>query len=124
MNYLAIDYGTKRIGLALSILGVISPLPLIYNDKDKFSLILKICQNNSVDKIFIGISEGDFSKQITNFASKLSNMIKLPIELIEESVSTIEADQLFKQLRKKKKKYKKEIDSISAAIILRRAITN
>jgi len=124
MNYLAIDYGTKRIGLAISTSGIISTISPIANNKESFSVLIKICQNHQIDKVFVGISEGDFAKQTQDFVAQLKDVLKLPIEEIEEAVSTIEAQQLFQQLHKKKKNYKKEIDSISAAIILRRALTN
>ena len=49
-------------------------------------------------------------------------MVELDVELIEEAVSTIEADEIYKENKKSKKKYKSLIDSIAAAVILRRAI--
>ena len=52
----------------------------------------------------------------------LQNMLKLPVEGVEETVSTIEATQIFLTNKKNKKKYKSLIDSISAAVILRRAL--
>jgi RNase H-fold protein (predicted Holliday junction resolvase) len=49
-------------------------------------------------------------------------MVELDIEMIEEAISTIEADQIYKKNKRPKKKYKSKIDSIAAAVILRRAI--
>jgi RNase H-fold protein (predicted Holliday junction resolvase) len=49
-------------------------------------------------------------------------VIKLPIETVEESVSTIEAEGIFSESGKNAKSYKKQIDSIAAAVILNRVI--
>jgi putative Holliday junction resolvase len=122
MNILGIDYGTKRIGLAISINGVISPILPIKNDCDKYNNILKVIKAESIDKIFVGICEGDFAKKTQKFVSRLQGMVNLEVETVEEAVSTIEADEIYKLNKKSKKKYKSLIDSIAAAVILRRII--
>ena len=122
MNYLAIDYGTKRIGLAIAINDIISPILPIKNDSDKYHNIKNIIKDHRVDKIFVGICEGEFADKTKQFVDKLKSVIELDVELIEEAVSTIEADTIYKENKKSKKKYKSLIDSIAAAVILRRAI--
>lgn len=123
MNYLAIDYGTKRIGLAYSLNGIIFTLPMVSND-DKFPKFLeKIIFDYHIEKIFVGLSEGKVAEMTKKFVSHLSTMIKLPIETVEEAVSTIEADSIFRESKKNTKNYKKQIDSIAAAVILNRVIS-
>jgi putative Holliday junction resolvase len=122
MNLLAIDYGTKRIGLAVSIMGIITPIPAIKNDQDKFKKLMAIIKEQRIEKIFVGVSEGEFAALTKTFVGELSNMLQLPVETIEEAVSTIEADEIYLKNKNKKKDYKKSIDSIAAAVILRRAI--
>jgi putative holliday junction resolvase len=121
MNSLGIDYGTKRIGLAISINGIISPLDVLSNDKNIFEKIKKIIDDFKIEKIYVGLCEGEFAIRTKEFVSKLSSMLQLSVETIEESVSTIEADQIFKTNKKKNKDYKNKIDSIAAAVILRRS---
>lgn len=122
MNYLAIDYGSKRIGLAVAIEGIIEPILPIKNDTKLFENLNKIIIDYQIEKIYVGISEGEFALQTKKFVQKLISMVKLPVETTEEAVSTIEAEKIFFDNRKKKKNYKKNIDSISAAVILRRVI--
>lgn len=122
-NFLAIDYGTKNVGLAISILGVISPLSVIKNDENCIDNILSVVDEYGVSKVFVGLSIGDFAKQTLEFVSRLSNVLKCSIETVEESVSTIEATQIFFDNRGKKKNYKNKIDAISASVILRRALS-
>lgn len=122
MNYLAIDYGSKRIGLAVATEGIIEPILSIKNDNNLFENLKKIIIDYQIEKIFVGISEGEFALQIKEFVSKLRSVVTLSVETTEEAVSTIEADKIFLTNHKKKKDYKKNIDSISAAVILRRVI--
>ncbi len=123
MNLLAIDYGSKNIGLAVSIQDIIFPINPISNDSKKFDQIKEIVNQYQVHKIFVGVSDGDFAKVTLKFVDELKNMLTCEVETVEEAVSTIEADQIFSENNKKKKNYKKLIDSISAAVILRRVNT-
>lgn len=122
MNILAIDYGSKRVGLALAVSGIITTLPALPNDSRLFTGLKALIKANDVTKIFVGLSEGLFADTTKIFAEKLSAMLQLPVETIEEAVTTIEASQIFTDNHQKKKHYKSRIDSIAAAVILRRAI--
>lgn len=122
MNYLAIDYGTKNIGLAYSVNDIISTLPMVKNDSNLFKNIQKTVDDYHISKIYVGISEGKVALMTKNFVSKLQNMVNLPIETVEEAVSTIEAQAIFKNNQKTAKNYSQLIDSIAAAVILRRVI--
>ncbi len=120
MNLLSIDYGSKRVGLALSVKGIISPLKTISNDKSLISVIKALSRQHRVDRIYVGISEGKFADITKLFVGQLKNSTPIPIITVEEAVSTIEADEIFKNNRSKQKNYKKRIDSIAAAVILSR----
>jgi len=122
MNYLSIDYGSKRIGLAIAIEKIIEPISGIKNDANVFKNIQSIISEYKIEKIFVGVSEGEFARATKKFVEELKNMLILPIETVEEAVSTIEADQIYLINKKKKKDYKKTIDSIAAAVVLRRVI--
>lgn len=122
MNYLAIDYGTKKIGLAYSQNGIISPLPVIANTKDSVNKIVAIVSQYSISKIFVGLPEWGTKDEVKIFVVRLSSVLQLPVETVEEAVSTIEADLIFKDNKKKRKLYRQSIDSVAAAVILRRVI--
>jgi len=122
MNYLAIDFGTKRIGLAYSINDIIFTLPMVENNEKFFEKLPNIISENRIEKIYVGLCEGKIADLTKAFVSHLSTMVKLPIETVEESVSTIEANSIFQKNKKNTKAYKKEIDSIAAAVILNRVI--
>lgn len=121
-NCLAIDYGTKNIGLAISTLGVISPLLVLENNPDIYKNIISVIHEYQISKVYVGMSKGKFALKTKHFVDKLSTMIKCSIETIEETVSTIEATQIYLNNKGKKKDYKQKIDAISAAVILERAL--
>ena len=107
MSILAIDYGTKKIGLAMTVNQIITTLPVIHNDDQLISNLLTIISHNHIEKIYVGVSQGSFAKQTQDFVSKLKSMLKLPIETVEEAVSTIEADEIFLKTAFPSRKYTK-----------------
>jgi len=122
MNVLGIDYGLKRIGLAISVDGIISPLEVIPNNEITFTRIQEVVKDYQVEKIYVGISDGNVANKTLEFVKDLDGVINLPIETVEEAVSTIEADAIYLSNKNKKRDYKKNIDSVAAAVILRRVI--
>ncbi len=123
MNYLAIDYGTKRIGLAISIMGIITPIPVVKNDEIVIDNIKKVISDYKIDGIYVGVSEGEVADMTKTFVKKLRDMLQLNIETVEEAVSTIEAQEIYIKNKNKRKDYKKLIDSVAAAVILRRVVS-
>ncbi len=113
MNYLAIDYGTKKVGLAHTLNNIIFTLPIINNDKNIINNLKKIIINHKINKVYVGLSQGLFAQKTIDFINILKKEINIPIETVEESVSTIEAHKLKKS---------KNVDSVAAAIILNRAL--
>ena len=122
MNYLGIDFGTKRIGLAYSQQGIIFTIPPLQNDQHLFDNLLTILKEYQINEIYIGISEGKIANLTQRFIDKLALMVKLPIESVEEAVSTLEAEDMFKKNLYSAKKHSRHIDSMAAAIILNRVI--
>jgi len=57
MFVLGIDYGTKRIGLALGSteMGIITPLPTVPNDQHFFKKIIDLIRNYPIERFIIGI---------------------------------------------------------------------
>lgn len=123
MNILAIDYGTKRIGLAIAVNGIIQTLPAFKNDQSLFSNLKKIITDHQVEKIYVGLSEGHFAQKTKVFVGELSSVLQLNVETVEEAVSTIEADGIYLNNKGNKKNYRQKIDSVAAAVILRRVIS-
>ncbi len=125
---LAIDYGTRRVGLALSDPMKIfaSPFDTIENNKLLLARILKLIKEKNIEKIVIGYpTNGDGSKTvlsdiITNFASEITEKSGIPCELVDERFSSsVASDRILQTVVKKSKRRDKSlVDKYAAAVIL------
>jgi putative Holliday junction resolvase len=115
MNLLGIDFGEKKIGLALATGPLAEPMGVIKISNLK-SQISNICQEHGIEKIVMGISEGKMAEKTKKFAQELGKTVGLPVEFQDETLTTSEAIMKMKQAGKKVKK-KKE-DAFAAALIL------
>ena len=116
-NYLGIDWGEKRIGLALGDdeVKIASPFKTTENIID----IIKVIKEYEIDKIVLGIplkmsnNKEDVDSRFSDFYNKLKEKTTIPIEKIDERLSSKGADSLFGN-----KKTKASRDEIAAMIIL------
>lgn len=127
---LAIDYGTKNIGLAISdFKGLIAkPLEVLKvknnNYKKCVEEILKIVECNKVQTILLGkpqifeISQKKTLEKINAFEKILQEGVKLPIINYDESYSTVTAQDMLLYTRQTSKRRKEKIDSVAAAVFL------
>jgi putative Holliday junction resolvase len=128
MKYLGIDYGTKRVGLALSDeTGTIArPFLVLKNTPNLISDIEKIIQSEKVEGIVVGGSGGNkIETDINEFIGQLSLVTLIPIEKITEAFTSYEAhDREGKESRNDRQTKKPEkpdnLDARAAAIILER----
>lgn len=124
MNCLGIDFGLKRIGIAVSVSSIISPLCTIKNTKNVFTEIKEIISKYHITHIYIGIPQGKMAKRIKKFSIDLqSSTCDIPISYVDESISSIEAEKIYIQNKNPKKAIKQKIDAISAGIILNRVLS-
>lgn len=113
MNLLGIDFGEKKIGLALATGPLAEPIGII--DIRNWELgIKRICQEQEIEKIILGISEGKMAEKTKKFAQELGEIIGLPIEFQDETLTTNEAVVKMREIGKRVK----DEDAISAALIL------
>lgn len=125
---LALDFGTKLIGYAISDADakIAFPRGTLANKSETKLLkeLQKIIAEEKICKIILGVplgednEETDVSKRIRGFGSRLTRKLKLPVEYVDEFGSSKEA--LGKIPFKKYRRKKGETDSIAAQIILQR----
>jgi len=113
---LGIDYGDKRIGLALAEQGSIAvPYSILDNDSNILSNFKNIIIKENIDIVVIGLPHSFSGKEnerlsITKeFITSLENSLDIPIHTVDEQLTT----QLYK-----KQGIKKDIDKHSATAIL------
>ena len=130
MRVLGLDLGTKTLGLAISdkTNTLSSPLKVIrYNDGD-YNFLLdeleKIINEYNIDKLVLGLpknmdnSLGFASQRSLDFQKLLNDKFKLDVILIDERLSTVEAENILIQSDMRRKKRKEVIDAAAAMIIL------
>ncbi|OGV25104.1 MAG: hypothetical protein A3J84_07995 [Ignavibacteria bacterium RIFOXYA2_FULL_37_17] len=125
---LGIDYGTKRIGLAVTDPLNIFAYPLITlpNDSKFIDQLKKIIDDYHVAKIILGYplkesgDESASSQSVLKFKEELENKIGLPVELIDERYSSsIAQERIIQSVSSKKKRRDKSLlDKNAAAVIL------
>lgn len=104
MNILAIDFGTKRIGLAWlqEALGVVLPYGRIEYTKREEALekLIEIVRTENMDKLIFGLPRGPDgeenmnTKRVRTFAEDLGQHVLIPIEFVDESFTTKEAENM------------------------------
>lgn len=85
---LAIDFGLKRIGLAISRATLAEPLATIINDKDFLPQLKEIVTSEQVEKIVVGVSENEMAEKSKEFAQQIEKELGLPVELTDETLSS------------------------------------
>ena len=101
MNILAIDYGTKNIGLAWcqKELGVVLPYGKIEHGKWNMELV-ELIKKEKVDKIVVGLPigldgrENENTKKIREFVGELQKEIDVPVDFVDERFTSAQADSM------------------------------
>lgn len=113
---LAIDFGTVRVGLAISMYSLADPLKIIANDDNLFKNIVEICDEIAADRILVGMSENEMAKKIESFVLELKKHTDLPITFMDETLSSHTVHKKLKTAKKSKRSA--DIDHYAAAEFL------
>ncbi len=124
---MGIDYGEKRVGIALSDpMQIISkPFVVLPNNEKLFEAISEIIGNENVGQIILGLPlnlSGEDSKktiEVRAFKKKLEEQVEIEVIFYDERYSTAEATDLLKEMGYSPKERKKVIDKMAASIILK-----
>ncbi len=114
---LALDFGTKRIGLAVNQELLAVPVKIITYQKQSEALeeIVAFCQKNNIELIVLGLSEQKSAEKTQQFGHKLKSLISIPLVYSDETLSSVE---VIERLKLRHKPLPKEIDHYAAAFIL------
>lgn len=117
MKYLGVDYGIRKIGLAISEGELASGFGVLNINSldDAVAKISKIVIDEGVQLLVVGIPEGETSKLIRKFIEKIKKFVAV-VEA-DETLSSQNAKLIMISLGKNKTARKKE-DAYAAALIL------
>jgi putative Holliday junction resolvase len=126
MRYLAIDYGTKRTGLAICDANetIASPLAVLHGQKELLKKIAEIVKTENIGAIVLGLplnmngTEGSQTRLALKFAEQLKSRLSVPIHLQDERLSSFGAEEKLAPAEFTRSKRKKRIDAVAAAEIL------
>jgi putative Holliday junction resolvase len=128
MRILALDYGSRRIGLALSDpTGTLArPLPFLPAQGDvKLAREIKaIAENEKAGLILLGLprhmngSFGEAAEKVRAFAAVLSEKTAIPLRFVDERLSTVQAGRQLQEAGRDTRAQRNRIDSEAAAVLL------
>jgi putative holliday junction resolvase len=129
---LAIDYGRRRIGLALSDECGMTARPLEIlprtNRRDDVQRLRKLCRDHAVGSIVVGWpvhldgTPGTMAAEAARFAERLRKQLGLPVDLFDERLSSWEAAEMIGTTKTRERpslRKGKTLDDLAAAVILR-----
>lgn len=118
MRILAVDYGLKKIGLAITEGELVEPLAVIERTDRSVQKIARICQEKEIDKIVVGLPEGKLVATIKQFAQQLAAEAEIPLVFQDERLTSQEAIVKMIEAGKRRGSRQKKEDAVAAAIIL------
>jgi len=146
---LGIDYGRKKIGLAIGETGtgLVEPIDVLPSAKFKrqsfgklradlfepersrsqsrrperrrMGQIAKLCQDNDIKVVVVGITGGEIDEEIKSFGEKLKKKTGLAVDFFDETLTTLDAQKILGQIGRNKKYKKTMEDAIAAAVMLK-----
>jgi len=128
LKVLAVDYGERRTGLAVSDdLGITAQGldTIVAEDESEIpALVARVARERGVGRIVVGLplnmdgSESVKSVKVREFGAALAEAAGLPVEFWDERLTSLQAQRVVHEMGRKTGKNKTEIDRISATLIL------
>jgi putative Holliday junction resolvase len=128
---LAVDYGERRIGLALSdpTRTIATPLPTLARRRGKrppVAAILEIAGAHDVDQFVVGLplslegTDTDWTREVRRFAEVLAHRAGRPVDLVDERLTSVAAERAVRSigLPRRALHRKDRIDAAAALLIL------
>jgi len=129
MKVLAIDFGEKRIGLAVgnTVTRTATPIGQIARQRDAaaVSRIGELILSHEISQVIIGHplnmdgTPSPFCSRVERFAERLSRRLRLPVELVDERLTSREAEALAGEISAPARRRKNIMDSLAAHVLLR-----
>jgi putative Holliday junction resolvase len=128
MRILALDHGTRRIGVAVSDETKTIAQPLEYIPAEPFADFLarlkKLLVEKEVDLILIGLprnmdgSYGPAVQKVETFVAVLKTAITVPVKTWDERLTSAQANRILIEGGVRRNKRKEKVDKMAAAILL------
>jgi putative Holliday junction resolvase len=134
MRILAIDYGTKRIGIAISDELKMLAHPLEFIPAKPFDgfvdRLRTILREKEVELMLVGMprnmdgSYGPAALKVQEFVSVLKNLFTVPIQTVDERLTSVQAQRFLYEAGVKTRDQKGKVDQMAATLILQGYLDN
>jgi len=128
MKIMGIDFGTKRIGIALSdeLFMTAQGADTIYrkDPKSDFEAISKLVNENNVIEIVVGLpismdgTHSQKTKEALSFVEELSKAVTVPVKTWDERLTTVQADRAMMEAGMRGHKRRQLADKVASGLIL------
>ncbi len=128
MRILALDHGTKRIGVAVSdeLRVIAQPLEYIAAEpyEDFVARLKTLLQQNEVELILIGLPRnmngtyGPAALKVQEFIERLKPALSVPLKTWDERLTSAQANRYLIQGNVRRQQRKEKVDKMAAAILL------
>ena len=125
---MGLDVGDRRIGMAISDPGGRLAFPAGFiqrvRGEQDVERILRNVQDRGAEALVVGLplsmdgSMGPQAKKVAGFVRALRRNSALPVETVDERLTTFEAERAMREAGRKPSRYKGEADAVAAAVIL------
>ncbi|HCV44003.1 MAG TPA: Holliday junction resolvase RuvX [Bacteroidetes bacterium] len=125
---LAIDYGTKRVGIAVSdpTRMIAQGVTTLNNDEHLLEALCRLVLQQEAVTILVGMPysedgrKGAKALEVEQFIERLKNAVDLQVETWDESYSSVNAHRVFVEtgMKRKKRREKKRVDEMAARLTL------
>lgn len=127
---LAVDLGSKRIGLAVSAGALALPLLTLQRSSDRQAIaaIVAVAREEGVTGLVVGEplrldgSRGEAAERARSFASKLERAAGLPCALVDERLTSREAEERLRDAGVDPRRHPERVDQLAAQILLEEAL--
>jgi putative holliday junction resolvase len=125
---LAIDYGTKRVGVAASdpMRVIAQGITTLKNDETLFDNLSALVRDFDIAQFVVGMpysadgGKGAKALEVDQFIEKLGKVVHVRIDTWDESYSSVNAHRVFVEtgMKKKKRQEKRRVDEMAARLML------
>ena len=130
MRALGIDFGEKRIGLAISEGGLAVPLRTLARRDDRSAMrqIAESAASEGVERLVVGEprnldgTRGPAALRARRFAERLAALTALPLELVDEALTSVEAAARLRAAGVDPRRHPERLDAVAAQILLQEAL--
>jgi putative Holliday junction resolvase len=132
MRLLGVDFGLRRIGLAISDEAGRWALPLTtlerQDDRGAARQIHRIAVEQSVSRLVLGEplsldgEANEASERVRRFGRRLEAVTGLPVELVPEALTSVEAEERLRSAGLDPRRHRDKVDAVAAQILLQEAL--